>query len=68
MRNVKVMNIPVGVLAAWILVLGYILWAVEAVVAKPAQGKQPCQVPMVERSAPVSQQPQPPADGLRCNS
>jgi hypothetical protein len=47
------MNIPVGVLAAWILVLGYLLWAVEAVVAKPAtKASLPCSV--VESSASVS--------------
>lgn len=52
MRNVRVMNIPVGVLAAWILVLGYMLWAVEAAVASaPVQKRLPCSV--VEITAPA---------------
>ena len=43
MRNVRVLNIPIGVLAAWILVMGYALWAVEAAVASPTlQNKLPC--------------------------
>ncbi len=50
MRNVRVMNIPVGVLAAWILVMGYALWAVEAFVAKPSASKPPCTSSVVEMS------------------
>jgi hypothetical protein len=53
MRNVKVMNIPVGVLAAWILVMGYALWAVEAAVASPKlSAKAPCSVVELAKSAP----------------
>ena len=59
MRNVRVMNIPVGVLAAWILVLGYMLWAVEAVVSKPAAGKQPCAAAVIEMSCTTGAQGQP---------
>ena len=53
MRNVRVMNIPVGVLAAWILVLGYVLWAVETV-GQRGTAKSPCAAPVVEMSSPVS--------------
>ena len=49
MRNVRVMNIPVGVLAAWILVLGYVLWAVETV-GQRGSAKLPCATPVVERN------------------
>ena len=52
MRNVRVMNTPVGILAALVLLFGYMLWAVEAAVAKPAQGKLPCS--LVEISAPAN--------------
>ena len=56
MRNVRVMNIPVGVLAAWILVLGYALWAMEAVVVSPAQKRSACSTSVVQMSTPVSTQ------------
>ena len=56
MRNVRVMNIPVGVLAAWILVLGYALWAMEAVVVSPAQKRASCSTSVVQMSTPVSAQ------------
>ena len=49
MRNVRVMNIPVGVLAAWILVLGYMLWAFEAVVTTPSSKQGSCSAPVVEK-------------------
>ncbi len=51
MRNVKVMNIPVGVLAAGILALGYALWGVEAAMAAAPVQKLPCSI--VEISAPA---------------
>jgi hypothetical protein len=53
MRNVKVMKRPVGVLLAWILVLGYVLWAVEAVGSRAVTKKPGCATPMVEISAQV---------------
>src|SRR5438128_2375018 len=54
MRNVRVMNIPVGVLAAWILLLGYVLWAAEAVGSRAVASKAPCAKPVVEATSPVS--------------
>ena len=50
MRNARVFNIPVGLVVAWILALGYAVWAVEAVGARAVAKKAPCSVPVVERS------------------
>jgi len=47
------MNIPVGVLAAWILVLGYVLWAVETV-GQRGTAKSTCAAPVVEMTKPAS--------------
>jgi hypothetical protein len=47
------MKRPVGVLLAWILVLGYVLWAVEAVGSRAVTKKPGCATPMVEISAQV---------------
>ena len=40
--------------AAWILALGYVLWAVEAVGTRGATKKLPCEAPVVEMSTPGS--------------
>ena len=54
MRNVRVMNIPVGVLLAWILVLGYVLWAVETVGPRMGAKRSLCAAPVVEMASPLS--------------
>jgi len=53
MRNVKVLKNPVGVIAAWILALGYVLWAVEAVGAKTLSKPVACEAPRIQVSAPL---------------
>lgn len=54
MRNVRVMNIPVGVLLAWIFVLGYVLWAVETVGARTGSKRLPCAGSVVEMASPAT--------------
>lgn len=53
MRNVKVMNSPVGVIAAWIIAIGYVLWAVEAVGARAVSKPAACEAPRVQVSSPL---------------
>jgi hypothetical protein len=53
MRNVKVLKNPVGVIAAWILALGYVLWAVEAVGARTLSKQSACEAPSIQVSTPM---------------